>query len=94
MLPKVEARPKGPPVGFFPALCDFFFEKFKILSKGTPCIFQSFRFVKTFIEPEWPLFEFFGIVRLFSKILFLEKMFFPKILSFEIFFQMLPIVVP
>ena len=35
--------------------------------------FWSFRFVKTFNEPEWPLFEFFGIVRLSKKILFFEK---------------------
>ena len=78
--------------GFFPALCDFFSENFRILSKGTPCIFWSFRFVKLFNEPEWPLFEFFGIVRpkkyFFSKKK--SKIFFEK----KIFFQIFPIVVP
>ena len=31
ILPKVQVRPKGPPFGFFSALCDFF-ENFRILS--------------------------------------------------------------
>ena len=42
MLPKVEARPKGPPFGFFSALCDFFFENYRILSKVTPLHFLKF----------------------------------------------------
>ena len=79
MLPKVEARPKVCFVSFFFVWFFFgtmrlFFRKFRILSKGTPCIFWSFRFVKTFNEPEWSLFEFFGIVRL-EKILGSKKNF-------------------
>ena len=38
MLPKVEARPKGPPLGFFGTM-RLFFENFRILSKGTPLHF-------------------------------------------------------
>ena len=42
MLPKVDARPKVFSFDFFrffSALCDFFFENFRILSKGTPLHF-------------------------------------------------------
>ena len=40
MLPKVQqVRPKGLPFGFFSALCDFFFENFRTLSKGNPLHF-------------------------------------------------------
>ena len=45
MLPKVEARPKGPPLGFFGTL-RLFFENFRISSKGTPCIFLKFSVCK------------------------------------------------
>ena len=76
MLPKVQqVRPKGPPFGFFSALCNFFSKIFGFYQRVTPCFFLSFRFVKTFNEPEWPLFEFFGIVRLSKKILFSKKKF-------------------
>ena len=101
MLPKVDARPKVFSFRFF---CLFFFRhyarffrKFSDSVKGYPLHFFEdlrFRFVKTFNQPEWPLFEFFGIVRLkkmirkkISKIIFLKKLFF-------IFLQMFPIVVP
>ena len=74
MLPKVQqVRPKGPPFGFFSALCNFFSKIFGFYQRVTPCFFLSFRFVKTFNEPEWPLFEFFGIVRLSKKNTFFEK---------------------
>ena len=72
MLPKVEARPKGPPFGFFRHYATFF-ENFRILSKGTLAFFCSFRFVITFNEPEWPLFEFFGMMLLFIENTFLER---------------------
>ena len=50
-----------------------FFRKFLDSIKGYPlAFFCSFRFVKTFYEPELPLFEFFDIVRL-EKILFSKK---------------------
>ena len=72
MLPKVDARPKLFFVsfflfGFFSALWDFFSKIFGLYQRVPPCIFWSFRFVKTFNEPEWLLFEFFGIVRLEKK---------------------------
>ena len=38
MLPKVQVRPKGPPFGFFSALCDFF-RKFSNFIKGYPLAF-------------------------------------------------------
>ena len=80
MLPKVEARPKGHPLGFVSALCDFFSKIFEFnQSKGTLLhFFDVFPFVKTFNEPEWPIFEIFGNVRRFLKITFFEKLFFRK----------------
>ena len=58
-----------------------FFESFRILSEDTPLhFFEVFGLEKTFNEPEWPLFEFFEIVR-FKKYLFRKiysKMFFEK----------------
>ena len=89
MLPKVDARPKvflRLFFSFFSALCDFFSKIFGFYQRVTPCIFLSFRFVKTFNEHEWPLFEFFGIVRLFKKYFsrkknqkfFLKKIIFPN----------------
>ena len=72
MLPKVQVRPKGPPFGVFFGTMRLFFENFRILSKGTRLhFFVVFGLKKTLNEPEWPLFEFFGIVRL-------EKYFFEK----------------
>ena len=45
---------------------------FEFYQRVPPCVFWSFRFVKTFNDPEWPIFEFFSILRLFlKKILFL-----------------------
>ena len=38
MLPKVQVRPKGPPFGFFSALCGFF-RKFSNFIKGYPLAF-------------------------------------------------------
>ena len=78
---------------FFPALCDFFSKFFGFYQTVPPCIFWSFRFVKTFNEPEWPLFE-------FSALCDLKKTFFEKKISKLIslkknnIFQMFPIVVP
>ena len=42
MLPKVQVRPKGPPLGFFSALCDFFSKIFEIYQRVPPCIFLKF----------------------------------------------------
>ena len=71
MLPKVDARPKVFFVSFFFVWFFFgtmrlFFRKFSDSIKGYPLAFflKFSRFVKTFNEPEWPPFEFFGIVRL------------------------------
>ena len=50
MLPKVQVRPKGPPLWVCFGTMRLFFENFWILSKGTPCIFWSFRFVE---NVEW-----------------------------------------
>ena len=44
MLPKVEARPKSPPLGFFGTM-RLFSENYRILSKGTPLhFFEVFGF--------------------------------------------------
>ena len=43
MLPKVQqVRPKGPPFGFFSALCDFFSKIFGFYQRVIPCIFLKF----------------------------------------------------
>ena len=39
MLPKVQVRPKGAPLSFFRHYVTFFFENYRILSKGTPLHF-------------------------------------------------------
>ena len=68
-----------------------FFENFPILSKGTHLhFFEVFGLYKTLNEPEWPLFEFFGIVRL--KKYFFEKKFKNNFLE-KFFFQKFRIVV-
>ena len=60
--------PKDPPftisksLSFLSLRYGAFFEIFEFYQRASPC---SFRFVKTFSEPKWPRFEFFGIVRLF-----------------------------
>ena len=47
MLPKVQqVRPKGPPFGFFSALCDFFSKIFGFYQSVTPCIFLKFSVCK------------------------------------------------
>ena len=72
MLPKVQVRPKGPPLGFFSALCDFFRKLSKFI-KGYPLeFFWSFRFVE---NVEWAWMASFWVFRHCAtlKILFFEK---------------------
>ena len=80
---------------FFGTMRRFFRKISEFYQKVPLAFFWSFRFVKTFNEPEWPLFQFFGTVQLFKQILslnfFFQKYFFWKKI---IFFQMFPIVVP
>ena len=76
---KSTGETKGSPFGFFLALCDFF-RKFLKFIKGYPlAFFSSFRFVKTFNEPKWPLFGFSALCDFFYQILFFwKKNFFPN----------------
>ena len=79
MLPRVQVRPKGPPLDFFRHYATFI--------KGYRlAFFEVLSLYKTFNEPKKPLFGFFGIVRLFEPNPFFEKK--------NNFFQMSPIVVP
>ena len=77
---------------FFRHYATFFSKLFGFYQRVTSRIFWSFRFVKTFNEPEWPPFEFFGIVRLFKKYFFSKKKNSKNFLKNK-FFQMFPIVV-
>ena len=86
MLPKVEVRPKGPPLGFFGTV-RLFAKIIEFYQRVPPCIFWSFRFLKTFNEPKWPLLKIFGIVRLFKKILFWNKNF-PNLSNSYFFFRL------
>ena len=82
MLPKVQqVRPKGPPFGFFSALCDFF-RKFSNIIKGYPLHFLKFSVCKKRLMCLNDLFL--G----FSALCDLTEYFLKYI-----FFQMLPIVV-
>ena len=81
---KSRGETKRSPFGFFFRHYATFFSKIiEIYQRVPPWVFRSFRFLKTFNEPKWPLLKFFGIVRLF-----LKKYFFWKKI------QIFPIVVP
>ena len=83
MLPKVQqVRPKGPPFGFFRHSATFF-ENFRILSKGTRCIFLKFSVCKKRLMGLNDLFFGFSAMCDFNRRLFKNIC----------FFQMLPIVV-
>ena len=65
---------KGPPFGFFSALCDFFSKKFLMFQKGPPLrVFSYFATECMLINPKGPPFTFFGTMRLFLKEFFFQK---------------------
>ena len=77
MFPKVlQVRPKGPPFGFFSALCDFFSKIFRFYQRVTPCIFLKFSVCKKRLMGLNDLFLGFSALCDFNRILFKKSIFF------------------